>query len=482
MTTFRSWLSWLTLARVVAAACAATAAGTGAPAAEPPTPPALANLDLALAEQREQGDRPPAWYVPRAVKEKGWSAVVDTAHPPGGARSLRLQAPAGKLPEDAWGLLLRSLDAAPYRGQRIRFRAVVKVEGAGAGQSANGSSGDPARAHLWLRVVRPDGASGFFNDTSDHPITATSWSPCETVGEVAADAVTIQLGILLEGGGRAWLGAASVEAIGKWVSADEPARPLDDRGLENLVAFARLAGLVRYFHPSDQAAAMDWNRFVLAGVQGVERAAGPDELAHLLTARFLPIAPTVRVFPTGRPEPMPAEILAPPAGGPKPRVLAWRHVGLGLGMRTKPGGGPYSSERLDALKPHLDVDGEPFDLTLPEPGKPLRVELVGGVSALVPLALYAGDAGTLPAVPGDVRPQAPAKPEGFVPSGNDRATRLADVVLAWNVFEHFYPYFDVVAADWPAELRRALRSAATDRDERAFLDTLRRLVAALHDG
>ena len=48
--------------------------------------------------------------------------------------------------------------------------------------------------------------------------------------------------------------------------------------------------------------------------------------------------------------------------------------------------------------------------------------------------------------------------------------------------QHFYPYFDVVKSDWPAELRRALTSAATDLTEVAFTLTLRRLVAALHDG
>lgn len=88
--------------------------------------------------------------------------------------------------------------------------------------------------------------------------------------------------------------------------------------------------------------------------------------------------------------------------------------------------------------------------------------------------------------PGDqaAAPPAPARPEGFVPSGNDRdrATRLAAVALGWNVPQHFYPYFDVVKTDWPAVLRRSLQAAATDADERAFLDTLRRMVAALHDG
>jgi C-terminal processing protease CtpA/Prc len=56
------------------------------------------------------------------------------------------------------------------------------------------------------------------------------------------------------------------------------------------------------------------------------------------------------------------------------------------------------------------------------------------------------------------------------------------VALLWNVFQHFYPYFDVVQTDWPAELRRALQAAATDRDATAFQRTLERLVAALHDG
>jgi C-terminal processing protease CtpA/Prc len=69
-----------------------------------------------------------------------------------------------------------------------------------------------------------------------------------------------------------------------------------------------------------------------------------------------------------------------------------------------------------------------------------------------------------------------------MPSGNDRTTRLAAVVVAWNVFQHFYPYFDVVKADWPAALRRALTTAATDADERTFALTLRRLLAELHDG
>ncbi|MCP4659867.1 MAG: hypothetical protein GY856_31070, partial [bacterium] len=80
------------------------------------------------------------------------------------------------------------------------------------------------------------------------------------------------------------------------------------------------------------------------------------------------------------------------------------------------------------------------------------------------------------------KPPAPERSEGFIPSGADRATRLAAVALAWGIFQHFYPYFDVVENDWLGALRQALRAAASDPDARAFLATLRRMVAELGDG
>ena len=39
-----------------------------------------------------------------------------------------------------------------------------------------------------------------------------------------------------------------------------------DRELDNVAAFARLYGVVRYFFPSDAAASLDWNQFAVDGV------------------------------------------------------------------------------------------------------------------------------------------------------------------------------------------------------------------------
>src|SRR5262245_33447066 len=72
-----------------------------------------------------------------------------------------------------------------------------------------------------------------------------------------------------------------------------PPRPLDARASENLAAFARLYGLVRFFHPSDEAAAADWASVAIEGARLVEDAPDGDALRARLDAIFLPLAPSM---------------------------------------------------------------------------------------------------------------------------------------------------------------------------------------------
>jgi C-terminal processing protease CtpA/Prc len=568
------------------------------------------NLDF---EQGQARQAPPGWTVP--ADAPGFTGQVSSDKPESGKASGLLVADDTVLGIQQTGNLIQSIDATPYRGKRIRFRAASRAELTSPG----------GRARIWIGIDRPGSPNGGRWDYTSDTIVNPDWNRYEALGEVPEDTRRLNLGLVLVGGGRAWIDSASIEILGNAGEGDEPARALAGRGLDNLVAFTKLLGYVRFFHPSDQVAAADWDKLALAGVQATEKAGSPEELAHALETFFLPVAPTVRVYPTGKQPALPPE-LAPPAGGPL-EVTVWNHHGVSLTKQPS----SYTSKRVTlgssreagrlgqyveaaplkgkpvrvraavrvdspgarlALKtfsrgqedssplaekeipstagawrveevtatvpdgivalgvelqlvsgervswddvtlevvgeappadPLLDntgfettgADGAPAGWSLdPEskrggytvvlsadgaksgqslvftyqkpdqesPGKPFVADLGGGVSALIPLALYKDAQGTLPHVPETVRPVAPEKPEGFLLSGNDRATRLADVALAWNVFQHFYPYFDVAQADWPAELRRALSSAATDRDAVAFLATLRRLVAALHDG
>jgi hypothetical protein len=64
----------------------------------------------------------------------------------------------------------------------------------------------------------------------------------------------------------------------------------------------------------------------------------------------------------------------------------------------------------------------------------------------------------------------------------DLDTRVADVVVAWNVFRHFYPYWLESGVDWDARLRPQLARAYDAATRAAHRDALRLLVADARDG
>src|SRR5215813_7315225 len=126
-------------------------------------------------------------------------------------------------------------------------------------------------------------------------------------------------------------------------SSSEGPRPLTEQGMRNAIAFTRLLGYVRYFHPSDQVVTADWDRFTIEGMRRVEPCEGPEQVANALEALFRPVAPTVQVFPKGTQPAAPAG-LVPPAGAVGLKLVSWRHHGVGQqGNRPY---SPYRSERV----------------------------------------------------------------------------------------------------------------------------------------
>ena len=99
--------------------------------------------------------------------------------------------------------------------------------------------------------------------------------------------------------------------------------------VENLQAFAKLYGLVRYFHPSDAAAQVDWNKVAVFGAREARSATGQADLRRRLEQIFLPIAPTVRLFPEGQRPPPPSAVLSPEDTSGLTSV-AWQHKGNGV--------------------------------------------------------------------------------------------------------------------------------------------------------
>ncbi|MEM8963959.1 MAG: hypothetical protein AAGD38_20915 [Acidobacteriota bacterium] len=395
-------------------------------------------------ETTPTGTVPTTWDVPSPVTEAGYLAAVTDVDKHTGEQALSLRHPS--VPPQgnrSIGGVNSSLDATPFRGQRIVLRAWAKPD--------RGS-----QANLWLRIDGEDGKRTFFANLGDQLITRSEWVEYELVAPVVEQAGNIAFGLLLQGGGQVLLDDLRIEAVGAIDAGNEPARPLDEQALERLETWAHIVGLVRYFHPSDQVANADWHEVIMAGVETLE-ASAPTSLAARIAPLLAPLAPTATIrddrFEGGdRPQ------ATHPERGSR---IVWRHLGVGLGPSQV-----YKSERIAYKDEDLDT--------------PETMSLPSGLELDLPLTVWRVASGvTVPEVEGDT-PRS-SKPPYFVSSGNDRTTRLSVVIEAWALFRHFYPYFDVVDTDWDAALRAALKAAATD-DGESFVDTLGRLVAALHDG
>lgn len=255
-------------------------------------------------------------------------------------------------------------------------------------------------------------------------------------------------------------------------SANSPARTFSAASLDAMVAFTRLAGYVRFFHPGDSVVATNWQLFLANGLREVAGATTPDSLTRALRALFAGVATTMRIDRIGTPPHVPA----PAADGSG--VAYWLHRGVFLATSRFANGQLYSSTRVIAPR---SASGQAaaaiLSNGLPDPDRPYRVDLGGGITAVLPVALRMA----LPASLG-ARSLAPAPVGPCGANTDDPFLRLAAVAELWMVMEHFYPYWDVVQTDWRATLRTGLLGAARSETRHAFTLTLRRMVAAMHDG
>ena len=102
---------------------------------------------------------------------------------------------------------------------------------------------------------------------------------------------------------------------------------MNERKLQNFRAFTKLYGYIRFFHPSDEASSIDWDKFSVYGFEKVENAPGDKELKYLLLELFLPIAPSIEVYLTGEEITYDLKKIIP-ADTTGLLPVAWQHHGI----------------------------------------------------------------------------------------------------------------------------------------------------------
>jgi len=172
-----------------------------------------ANLDF---EDGVPGAPPKGWsFGPRqggfddvvaTLRDFDFDVTTSEDQPYQGEQSAVISRPPGRHYGEAFGLLDQRIEAAAYRGKRVRLRAAIRTEVTGPGN----------QAYLWLHVTKKwafPPSTAFYDDMSDRPITNREWQEYEILGEVPEDAEIIDYGMALVGDGRAWIDAVSVEVV-----------------------------------------------------------------------------------------------------------------------------------------------------------------------------------------------------------------------------------------------------------------------------
>ena len=108
-----------------------------------------------------------------------------------------------------------------------------------------------------------------------------------------------------------------------------------------------------------------------------------------------------------------------------------------------------------------------------------------GLSCTVPLVLMGSAKATYPAADSVELQNFQDKIEKSVPpffTANDLYVRLTGVAMAWNAFQHFYPYKEEAKLHWTKELPLALTAAYETKTPKEFGNLLRVLTEKLKDG
>ncbi len=229
------------------------------------------------------------------------------------------------------------------------------------------------------------------------------------------------------------------------------------------MALAKAMAVVRYYHPSEEAALTNWDTFATAAMMAIEGARNSSEFATVLRGLFHPIAPTMSINGT--------RVLAPVDGT---QIVAWQHIGASIDQALEdwysPGTAPFSSGRVfaktSAVPPEFPTQ------------KAFHVEIGAGITLDIPMILGAENGKAIP--PG----RGPFRPDVTFPLQADNVyARYGAVALLYGAITNFHPYYLAdVPTDMDAFLKDGLDWSAPAQDVSAFAWTLRKVVAKLRDG
>ena len=253
---------------------------------------------------------------------------------------------------------------------------------------------------------------------------------------------------------------------------------IEYKKVENLITFAKAYGYVKYFHPSDEASKINWNRFSIYGASQIENCKTKKDIINTLNRLFKPIAPSIEF--TINDEEFDGDLNNTiPDSIESYKLTYWQHQGVSIGMKHD----KYKIYESRRINRNSGRGGNQLFDYEPEFGESTVEEIGDGIFCKIPIALFCNTNLTFPrANENELEELKEILKSINHTKPDDLFLRLGNIINVYNVFQHFYPYFDVVDVNWESELRKALTKSYLDGSGIEHLITLEQFTAPLKDG
>ncbi|MDZ5471278.1 ABC transporter permease subunit [Bacillus sp. 31A1R] len=269
----------------------------------------------------------------------------------------------------------------------------------------------------------------------------------------------------------------------------------EERVIDNLAAFAKAYGYIRYFHPSGEGYFLDWNRFAVYGIKHVQDAGNEKQLRKKLEELFYPVAPTVQFLKPGEQSDIPVN--SDVQNNADLRVAFIQHEGVGpdrdiMAMfnqreEDEPKEKPLFRSVWTTTDFKMKDQSKLIHEHLPKKDEVLEVKISEDIISYIPLTLYSEkEQSTV----GMTDPSWKQLSDLYKELGTisldkmtleQTETYLANTIIAWNKLQHFYPYLKD-REGWSKELKPAIKSALRAKNEKEFLTGINTMITVLEDG
>ncbi len=279
-------------------------------------------------------------------------------------------------------------------------------------------------------------------------------------------------------------------------SGSESSKELFVAQINKIEAFAKLYGYMRFFCPSDVVTDIDWNKFAVYGVMKIWQSRDNKELETTLKELFLPITPALQIYSK---EEDPQNIFAfISKDNSQKKAVAWQHYGVWLSknsnvyksMRVFLESKPLEKNEILSMLSKVDKSDlkkiysyKLFD-NVPQEFEYYETKVDSQLLCKIPLTLNY-DSLEINGLNNNNYITLSEELDSFDITKltiNNLDVRLANVIIVWNVIQHFFPYFDEIKIDWTKVLPETLIEVFENNTREEFYDTLRKMMAKLGDG